>query len=109
VLEKSEQLDQHLADSIAELKTNPPANQFIETGKPMSITGLQEGAFQGKLAEMRKRIAATQEKALANIDGVVSAGEAKLEEAAKAAAAKAQSEIDNALQEFGLTTNGGPV
>ena len=74
----------------------------------MSVTGLQSGAFQSKLAEMRKRIANSQTAGLAKIDAVMSDGEKKLEAAAEGVAKQAQSEVDNALQEFATMTNGGP-
>lgn len=108
MLDKSEQLDQHLTESIEQLspKLESP---FVTKEKTMSITGLQGGAFQAKLAEMRLRIADSQKNSLAHIDGVVAAGSAKLEEAARDAAAKAQAEIDDALQEFATFTNGGPA
>lgn len=83
-------------------------NPFIKTeNTSMSITGLQSGAFQAKLAEMQ-RIVDSQNKGLAKIDAAVAAGEKELDAAADGAAAKAQKEIADALQEFGLTTNGGP-
>ncbi len=86
------------------------ANPFIPTENiQMSITGLQSGAFQAKLAEMRQKIADKQTQALAKIDGTVSDGLAKLEAAADGAATKAQKEIDDALQEFAEHTNGGPA
>lgn len=86
-----------------------PASPFVTAEKPtMSITGLQSGAFQAKLAEMRQKIADSQAKGLAKIDAAVTAGAAELDAAADGAAAKANKEIANALQEFGLTTNGGP-
>jgi hypothetical protein len=85
-------------------------NPFIRTeNTKMSITGLQSGAFQEKLAEMRQKIANAQAQGLSKIDGVVTAGTAKLDEAAQGAAAKAQKEIDDALQEFATMTNGGPA
>jgi hypothetical protein len=86
-------------------------NPFVRTEntKIMSITGLQSGAFQAKLAEMRQKIADSQAKGLAKIDAAVTAGAAELDAAADGAAAKANKEIADALQEFGLTTNGGPA
>lgn len=75
----------------------------------MSITGLQSGAFQAKLAEMRQKVADSQNKGLAKIDAAVTAGVAEMDAAAEGAAAKANKEIADALQEFGLTTNGGPA
>ena len=91
-------------------KPGPGPSPFLRSESTnMSITGLQQGAFQSKLAEMRAKVASVQTAGLAEIDGVVTAGVAKLEEAAKGAATKAQSEIDNALQEFATMTNGGPA
>jgi hypothetical protein len=86
-------------------------NPFIRTEntKIMSITGLQSGAFQAKLAEMRQKIANSQAAGLAKIDAAVTDGAAQLDAAAEGAAAKANKEISDALQEFGLTTNGGPA
>jgi hypothetical protein len=97
-----------LAENRKHMTPLPERPSIAPTEKSrMSITGLQGGAFQAKLAEMRQRIADSQKNSLAHIDGVVAAGSAKLEEAAKNAAAKAQSEIDDALQEFATFTNGG--
>lgn len=85
-------------------------NPFIPTANTkMSITGIQQGAFQSKLAEMRQKMADKQAAALAKIDSTVNDGMAKLEEAASSATAKAQREIDDALQEFSTFTNGGPA
>jgi molybdopterin-biosynthesis enzyme MoeA-like protein len=115
VIEKAAALDAHLNQSIEALKSSDALKSpsFVKPEKPeekpMSITGLQEGAFQAKLAEMRKKIAETQLNSLSHMDSVVSAGTAKIEEAAKKAAAKAQKEIDDALQEFATMTNGGPA
>lgn len=75
----------------------------------MSITGLQSGAFEAKLAEMRKKIADGQNQALAKIDGAVTEGNAKIDAAAEGVKAKVTKEIEDALQEFALTTNGGPA
>jgi methionyl-tRNA synthetase len=111
-LEKSQELDAHLTESIETFKAaGTLASPFVkpETEKSMSITGLQQGAFQAKLAEMKQRIADSQVKALTHIESVVTEGAAQLEEAAKGAAAKAQREIDDALQEFAPSTNGGPA
>ena len=85
-------------------------NPFVRTeNTTLSITGLQQGAFQAKLAEMRQKIANSQAAGLAKIDAAVTAGAAELDAAAEGAAAKANKEIADALQEFGLTTNGGPA
>lgn len=74
----------------------------------MSITGLQSGAFQAKLAEMKQRLLARQSQGLAKVDSIVADGEAKIEAAISSAATKAQGEIDDALHEFAQFTNGGP-
>lgn len=83
----------------------PTANTKVEI---MSITGIQSGAFQSKLAEMRQKMGDKQASALAKIDNTVTAGMAQLDAAADNAATKAQKEIDDALQEFATFTNGGP-
>lgn len=91
-------LDGFLTKAIDELKP-------VE--KPsMSITGLQSGAFQAKLAEMRKKMSDIQTAGLAEIDAAVTQGAAELDAAAKSAAAKAKSEVADALQEFAKFTNG---
>ena len=86
-------------------------NPFVPTRNTqlMSITGIQSGAFQAKLAEMRQKMADQQAQALAKIDGAVAAGGAQLHAATDGAVAKVNSEVADALHEFGLTTNGGPA
>jgi hypothetical protein len=96
-------------DEIAELIQRSISKIHEITGNIMSITGLQSGAFQAKLAEMRQKIANSQAQGLAKIDAAVTAGAAELDAAAENAAKKAQNEIADALQEFSLTTNGGPA
>jgi hypothetical protein len=96
--------------SFAEIEVaiSNPFVPTLNTKVSMSVTGLQSGTFQAKLAEMRKRIADSQNAGIAKIDAVVSDGEKKLQEAADGVAKQAQSEVDTALQEFAQTTNGGP-
>lgn len=77
--------------------------------KPMSITGIQSGAFQAKLAEMRQKIADKQTEALTKIDGAVASGAAKMHAAVDGVIAKADKEVDDALHEFAQFTNGGPA
>lgn len=77
--------------------------------KPMSITGLQSGAFQAKLAEMKKRFADKQNEGLARVDTAVEAGNAKIDQAVAGVEAKMNKEIEDSLQEFAQFTNGGPA
>jgi hypothetical protein len=73
-----------------------------------NITGIQSGAFQDALAQMRSRIAGKQKQAVDLIASSVAAGEAKMDAAAKDVATKVDKEIAAALQEFAPLTNGGP-
>ena len=76
----------------------------------MSITGIKSGEFQTALAEMRNKIGEGRAKAISKIGAVVESNQAKFEQAADAAAAKAQREIDEALAEFAIDgDNGGPA
>lgn len=77
--------------------------------KSMSITGIQAGAFQAKLAEMRQKIADKQTEALTKIDGAVTSGAAKMNAAVDDVITKADKEVDAALHEFAQFTNGGPA
>lgn len=74
-----------------------------------NITGLQSGAFQAKLVEMRQKIADRQKQALAKIDSAVVTGAAKMDAAAEDVAVKVGKEISAALQEFAQHSNGGPA
>lgn len=74
-----------------------------------NITGLQSGAFQDALTQMRQRLADRQKHAVGKILASVEAGAAKMDEAADQAAAKVDKEISAALQEFAQHTNGGPA
>lgn len=84
----------------------PTANTKVEI---MSITGLQSGAFEAKLAEIKQRIADKQAQGLAKIDGKIAAGAAKLDEAVDGVNAKIDAEVDAQLAEFAKFTNGGPA
>lgn len=86
-----------------------PPNELAPKATPMSITGIQSGAFQAKLAEMRKKIADKQTEALTKIDGAVTSGAAKMHAAVDDVIAKADKEVDAALHEFAQFTNGGPA
>lgn len=74
--------------------------------KPMSVTGIQSGAFQAKLAEMRQKIADKQNQALSKIDTAVTSGGAKMDAAVDDVIAKADKEVDAAVHEFAQFTNG---
>lgn len=75
----------------------------------MSITGIQSGTFQAKLAEMKQKMVEKQNLALSKIDGKVTEGGAKMDAAVDGVTAKMDKEIEDALHEFALTTNGGPA
>lgn len=85
-----------------------PPIDYAETPS-MSVTGLQSGAFQAKLAEMRAKMANKQTEALGKIDAAVTAGGAQMDDAVNGVTAKVDKEIADALQEFSFTTNGGPA
>lgn len=85
-------------------------NPFEPTETPkMSITGLQSGAFQSKLEEIKKRIADKQTAGLAKIEGSIASGAAKLDQAVDGVTAKMDAEVDAQLAEFAQFTNGGPT
>lgn len=88
----------------------PLAPQITQTETPkMSITGLQAGAFEAKLAQIKKTIADKQSQGLAKIDTTVAAEAAKLEAAVDGVTAKISKEVDDQLAEFAAYTNGGPA
>lgn len=74
----------------------------------MSITGLQSGAFQAKLAEMKRKLMEKQNEGLAKIEGAEQQAAAKIDQATTGAASKIDQEVTQALQEFAEFTNGGP-
>lgn len=77
--------------------------------KPMSITGLQQGAFQGTIEALRQRLIDKQSQGAAKIAAAGEAGAAKIDEAVSNAEAKIDKEISEVLQDFSPFTNGGPV
>src|ERR1700748_3430794 len=74
-----------------------------------NISGLQSGAFQDALTQMRQKIADRQKQAVGKILNAVETGAAKMDAAADDVAAKVDKEISAALQEFAQHTNGGPI
>lgn len=87
-----------------------PANPIQAIEKPaMSVTGIQSGTFQAALAKMREELAGHQNEAIADIKGSVTEAGAKMKEAAQSVRAKVYKEVEDALQEFATTTNGGPA
>lgn len=93
-------------DQILEVNWAQPTPET----KPMSnVTGIQPGAFQNKLTEMRQKIADKQTEALSKIDGAVTSGAAKMNAAVDDVITKADKEVDAALHEFAQFTNGGPA
>jgi hypothetical protein len=81
----------------------PPTETF------MSITGIQSGAFEAKLADMRKKLTDRLNQGLTKIDGAAEAGAVKMEAAVDNVIAKVDAEIEDKLQEFATLTNGGPA
>jgi hypothetical protein len=86
----------------------PPTTRAVDTAPLSNVTGLQFGAFQSALGQIRERIAAKQTQAINKIVGTVTEGEARIEAAGHAMATKIDKEISAALQEFAQHTNGGP-
>jgi hypothetical protein len=84
------------------------ANPWAAKRQTMSITGLKSGAFEAKLAEMKRKLSETQNQGLAKIDGAEQAASAKIDAATSGAAAKIDKEVEDALAEFAAFTNGGP-
>lgn len=74
-----------------------------------NVCGLQSGAFQDALTQMRQKIAARQKQAVGKILNAVETGAAKMDAAADEIAAKVDKEISAALQEFAQHSNGGPA
>lgn len=101
----------NLVAAAATITPLPAPVAYVPTpGKPaMSVTGLQSGAFQAALDNMKKSMADKQAAALAKIDGAVTSAGAQMDEAVAGVTAKVDKEIAAALQEFALTTNGGPA
>lgn len=82
-------------------------NPFKET--PVSVTGIQSGAFEAKLTDMRKKLADRLTKGLSKIDTAAEAGASKMDAAVDSVVAKVDKEIEDKLQEFATMTNGGPA
>lgn len=75
----------------------------------MSITGLQQGSIQAKLAEIKHKAQARQAAGIAKIEAKHSEGLAKVDAAMDDVARKIDKEVDATLQEFAEFTNGGPL
>ena len=75
----------------------------------MGITGLQSGAFQGALTQLKQRMVDKQNSAVASITAGITAGEAKIDAAVKGVTDKIDAEVSDALQEFATFTNGAPA
>lgn len=88
-----------------------PAAPIIQSAEksPMSVTGIQSGTFETKLADMRKKLADRLTQGLTKIDTAAEAGAAKMDAAVDGIVAKVEKEIDDKLQEFATISNGGPV
>jgi hypothetical protein len=88
---------------------SPIAQPQATQNNAMSFTGLQSGAIQAKLAELKQRVADSQAKGLAQVDAAATAAVTQVEQAFAGVEAKIQKETADALQEFAQTTNGGPA
>jgi hypothetical protein len=89
-------------------KNFPMQNPFNEP-KSMSVTGIQSGAFEAKLAEMRKKLADRMTQGLHKMDVAAESGAAKMDAAVDGVVAKVDKEIEDKLHEFASLTNGGPA
>jgi hypothetical protein len=95
-------------DELAPLP-NPWTQPEPPEREPMSITGLQSGAFKEELAKMKQKLLDEQMQGLAQINGASQEAAAKIQAATSGAAAKIKSEVEDAMQEFAEFTNGGPA
>lgn len=103
--------DQEIATALNLDKIDGVAAVAPKPAEPIAsnITGLQSGAFEDALAQMRQQFADRQKRAVGKILNAVDAGAAKMDAAADQVAAKVDKEISAALQEFAQHTNGGPA
>lgn len=76
---------------------------------PMSVTGLQAGAFEAKLAEMKQKMVEKQNASLAKMDSAAETAAAKMEAAANGVVEKFEKGVEEQLAEFAQFTNGGPA
>lgn len=95
-------------NTAASLINQAPAPN-IGVSRSMSITGLQSGAFQTALTQLKQRMVDKQNSAVASIAAGMAAGEAKIDAAVNGVTAKIDAEVSDALQEFATFTNGPPV
>jgi hypothetical protein len=88
----------------------PAASHSASTGAStiMSITGLQEGAFANKIAELKAKIADAQTAGLAKIDAGGAAALVKVDATVASVTARIDTEIAAALAELTIG-NGGPA
>jgi hypothetical protein len=102
-----------VAESVQHVTPLPPLTMPVTTEPSqetfMSITGIQSGAFEAKLAQMRQKLADRLNKGLTKIDTAAEAGAIKMEAAVDGVIAKVDAEIEDKLQEFATMTNGGPA
>jgi hypothetical protein len=97
--------DEQIAAEIERIRGRQKPNE-----KPkMSITGIEPGIFEAKIAEMKKKLADRLNGGLAKIDSAAEAGAVKMEAAVDGVVAKVDKDIEDKLAEFAQFTNGGPV
>lgn len=75
----------------------------------MSITGLQSGLIQAKLAEIKEKAMQRLTDGVAKIEAAHTGGLAKVDAATDGVIQKINKEVDDTLQEFAQFTNGGPA
>lgn len=92
-----------------EQKLSNPFEQPKTEQKSMSITGIEPGIFEAKMAQMKKKLTDRLNGGLAKIDTAAEAGAVKMEAAVDGVVAKVDKEIDDKLAEFAQFTNGGPA
>jgi hypothetical protein len=81
----------------------------LNTEAKMSITGLQSGLIQAKLAEIKAKATQRLTDGVAKIEAAHTGGLAKVDAATDGVIQKINKEVDDTLQEFAEFTNGGPV
>lgn len=115
----------HLGDKTVELSGSPSDDQIVTalsglptvdfapqpqaSTKPMSITGLQSGAFKSMLEDLKKEIAAAQNQGVADVVAAKDAAKTEITNTIAGVKDKIKSEVSDALQEFAQFTNGGPA
>jgi hypothetical protein len=99
----------HLLAAAMEQINNATQPPPLPETPSMSITGLQQGAIQAKLAEVRQKAQERLNQGLNKIGSAQEQGLAKVDQAVDGVVEKINKEVDDQLQEFAQYTNGGPA